>query len=91
MTDQTRGETTRVRLPEWIALFGLAITIAGGIWNGGSASSAVQQQTEDNTRRIGVLEVNDQKRGDEITEIKTVATRTETKVDILLGQKGLKP
>lgn len=91
MAETSNGALPRVRLPEWIAIFGLVAMIAGGIWNGGSTSSAVQRQTEDNTRRIGVLEANDQKRADQLTDIKTVAARTETKVDILLGQKDLKP
>lgn len=87
-TDETpSGAPARVRLPEWLSIASLAIVVAGGIWNGGSSSSAIQKQTDDNTRRIEVLEVSDQKKTDQLTEIRTVATRTETKVDLLLGRK----
>ena len=87
MTDDSAPRSPARLLSEWAGVAGLAFVVAGYLWNGGSTSSAVQQQTADNTRRIERLEVSDQKKTDQLATIQAVAARTEAKVDLLLGRK----
>lgn len=91
MAEASNEAPARVRLPEILAIAGLAMTVGGGLWSGGSSTSAIQAQTADNTRRIEQLETNDQRRADQLDAIRTVATRTETKVDMLLSKKDALP
>jgi hypothetical protein len=91
LAETSNEARSRFGAPDWIAIAALALTVAGNLWTGGSSSSALQARTEDNTRRISVLEANDQKRADQLTEIRDIAIRTDANVNVLLAKKDLKP
>jgi hypothetical protein len=92
LAETSNEARSRFGAPDWIAIAGLALTVAGGTFGPAArASSACKQRTEDNTRRISVLEANDQKRGDQLTEITTVAIAHRCERRILLAKKDLKP
>ena len=65
---------SRGRFLEWLPVIGMVITLLGFVWQ----AATWEAQTQDNTRRIGVLEA---------IQSEARLARIEAKVDILLDHK----
>jgi len=61
----------------------MVLTVAGLIW----AASNIASNVSDNTRRIGVLEANDQKRTDTLGSIDARTARIEGRLEAMQDQK----